>query len=142
MGILFDVNILMALGWDTHVFHPRVLRWFQLHPADEWWTCAFTESAFIRLSSNPKIIPRPPTPSEARTKLGQMLLHPLHRFASDAPCLQNGVYDEPLSLATSSGHVPDACLIGLARHHGLRLLTADTGLARIAGSFPRIELLP
>ncbi len=30
MGILFDVNILMALGWDTHVFHQRVLEWWGL----------------------------------------------------------------------------------------------------------------
>jgi uncharacterized protein len=142
MGVLFDVNILMALGWDTHVFHQRVLRWFQLHPDDEWWTCAFTESAFIRLSSNPKVVPLPPTPAEARAKLSQMFQHPLHHFATDLPSPLESVYDEHLALATKSEHVPDAILIGLARYHGLRFLTADTRLAKLAGGFSHIEWLP
>lgn len=142
MGVLFDVNILMALGWETHVFHQRVLEWFKLHPTDEWWTCALTESAFIRLSSNPKVIATPPSPAEARAKLVQMLQHPLHRFATEAPSPRQPVFDEHLSLATKAEHVPDSYLIGLARHHGLRFLTSDAGLKKFAGSYPHIELLP
>jgi uncharacterized protein len=142
MGILFDVNILMALGWDTHVFHQRVLEWFKNHPSDDWWTCALTESAFIRLSSNPKVINVPPSPTEARVKLAQMLQHPLHHFAADTPSPQHRVFDDHLTLATKAEHVSDAYLIGLARHHGLRFLTADAGLVRLAGSYPHIELLP
>ena len=122
MGVLFDVNILMALGWESHVFRQRVLEWFKLHPADEWWTCALTESAFIRLSSNPKVIAVPPSPAEA-------------------PSPRQPVFDEHLSLATKAEHVPDAYLIGLARHHGLRFLTTDAGLKKFAGSYPHIELL-
>lgn len=142
MGILFDVNILMALGWDNHVFHQRVLEWFKNHPADDWWTCALTESAFIRLSSNPNVITAPPTPAEARVKLAQMIQHPLHHFGADAPSPRQNVFDEHLSLATKAEFVPDAYLIGLARHHGLRFLTADAGLSRLMGSYSHIELLP
>ena len=85
MRVLFDVNILMGLGWANHLFHPQILQWFQSHPTAEWWTCALTESAFIRLSSNPKAVTLPLAPADARERLRQMLNHPLHRFAEVAP---------------------------------------------------------
>ena len=141
MGVLFDVNVLLALGWGNHLFHRHVLNWFQANAADEWWTCALTEAAFIRLSSNPKAVTSALSPGDARERLRQMLNHPLHRFAQDTPSPLDAVFDEHLTLAAKAEHVPDAYLIGLARHHGLRFLTADTRLKRLAGSYTNIEFL-
>ena len=141
MRVLFDVNILMGLGWANHLFHPQILQWFQSHPTAEWWTCALTESAFIRLSSNPKAVTLPLAPADARERLRQMLNHPLHRFAEVAPSPLEPIFDAHLKLAAKAEHVPDAYLIGLARHHGLRFLTADTRLKRLAGAFREIDFL-
>ena len=141
MGVLFDVNVLLALGWSNHLFHQQVLRWFETHAGDEWWTCSLTESAFIRLSSNPKAVTAALSPADARERLRQMLNHPLHRFAASTPSPLESVFDEQMQLSSKAEHVTDAYLIGLAKHHGLRFLTADTRLRRLVGTYSGIEFL-
>lgn len=141
MGILLDVNVLMALGWRNHVFHRQTLDWFQSHSKEEWWTCAVTESAFIRLSSNPKAVTVPLSPGDARERLRQMLNHPLHRFASELPSPLEAIFDGPTRLSSKAEHVPDAYLIGLAMHHRLHLLTADRRLKHLAGKKLVVDFL-
>jgi toxin-antitoxin system PIN domain toxin len=56
---LLDVNALVALAWDSHVHHAAMRTWFAANAGRGWATCPITESGFVRVSSNPKVLPSP-----------------------------------------------------------------------------------
>lgn len=126
---LLDVNVLIALAWPSHVHHRRARDWLQRHAAEGWATCPLTQSAFVRISSNPKIIPDAVTPREALTLLGRMVVLPHHVFWPDDVGITHP--DVPTALLVGHRQVTDAYLLGLAIHHGGRLATLDTGLSAL-----------
>lgn len=55
---LYDVNLLLALFCPDHEYHAIARRW-RVRCTDKLWaTCEISVSGFIRLSSNPSIIPQ------------------------------------------------------------------------------------
>jgi predicted nucleic acid-binding protein len=51
---LLDVNALVALGIQQHVFHDRTARWIHSRlsrPEDKFLTCSITEMGFVRIVS-------------------------------------------------------------------------------------------
>ena len=133
---LLDVNALVALAWDSHVHHAAVRSWFARHSPRGWATCPLTESGFVRVSSNPKVLPAPIGVDAARGVLATLRGVDGHTFLADDVSLVDG--DVPRVL----GHrqVTDAHLLTLARRRGVRLLTFDAGLAALADG-RGIELL-
>ena len=86
--------------------------------------------AFIRISSNPNIIPEAVTPREALALLSEIIALPGHRFWPDEI--------EPTAMSIFStlalvGHrqVTDAYLLALALHHKATLVTFDKGIAEL-----------
>ena len=127
---LLDVNVLIALAWPQHVHHPQAHAWFERVGRKAWASCPLTELAFVRISSNPKIIANAVSPRAAAAALAQMIALPGHTFwADDLPV--NGL--TALSGTAMTGHrqVTDAYLIELARHHGGVLATLDASLAEL-----------
>ena len=53
MQHLLDANSLIALGWPAHEHHVPMKDWFNGHAARGWATTAFTQSAFVRIISQP-----------------------------------------------------------------------------------------
>ena len=49
---LLDVNALLALLWENHMFHARMARWFVNNENRGWATCPITEQGFVRIVSN------------------------------------------------------------------------------------------
>jgi toxin-antitoxin system PIN domain toxin len=133
---LLDVNVLVALVWDSHVHHAATRTWFAANSEDGWATCPVTESGFVRVCSNPKILPHPVGVEAARSVLGSLRAAPGHAFLSDDVSI--GDADVP----PMSGHrqVTDAHLLTLARRRGRRLVTFDRGLLELAGGRD-VELL-
>lgn len=131
---LLDVNMLIALAWPSHVHHRLAQRWFSRHHASGWATCPLTQHAFVRLSSNPKIIPEAVTPKEAMALLDSVVSMKSHQFWQDDISLLNE--SVPSGLLLGHRQVTDAYLLGLAIHHGGRLVTLDSGLTALipAGS--------
>ncbi|HEV2992076.1 MAG TPA: TA system VapC family ribonuclease toxin [Candidatus Angelobacter sp.] len=127
MAFLLDVNVLVALLWETHGDHLRVQQWFARHSPKGWATCAFTQTAFVRISSNPAIFPNAVRPSEAIEMLDKDLLHPSHQFWKDEFSFTEAVKPFRERLA---GHrqVTDAYLLGLAIHKKGKLATMDRGV--------------
>ena len=82
MGLL-DVNALVALAWDSHVHHARMRAWFADHGAAGWATCPVSESGFVRVSSNPKVLPSPIGVAAARAVLTALRTAGAHRFLAD-----------------------------------------------------------
>ena len=123
-GFLLDVNVLIAMAWPTHRAHERVLQWLARHAHEGWATCPLTQTAFVRILSNPSFSPNALTPANALALLQANLGHPAHRFWPDEIRLADSLGRFAQRLA---GHqqVTDAYLLGLAMHKKGKLATMD-----------------
>jgi toxin-antitoxin system PIN domain toxin len=126
-GHLLDANALIALLWPRHEHHDRLRRWFSRHAAQGWATCAFTQSAFVRIACQPAFAGQALAVSEVSELLMRNAAHPGHRLlamdfgmAEVLGCCTGGVV----------GHrqVTDAWLLTLAVRHAMKLLTLDRGV--------------
>jgi len=88
-----------------------------------------TQCAFVRISSNPRIIPEAVTPKEALALLSEVVKHATHAFWAD----DIGILDDHVPSGLLVGHrqVTDAYLLGLAIRHGGRLITLDAGVSAL-----------
>ena len=125
---LLDVNALVALAWDSHVHHEAVRAWFAANSVNGWATCPVTESGFVRVSSNPKVLPSFIAVKAARGVLAALRDAGGHRFLVD----DVSPTDPDVPRIVGHRQVTDAQLLALARRHGTRLLTFDTGIAALA----------
>ncbi len=133
---LLDVNALVAMVWDSHVHHATIRAWFAANGADGWATCPITESGFVRVSSNPRVLPHAIGVEAARGVLTALHRAEGHTFLVDDVSI--GDADVP----RLSGHrqVTDAHLLTLARRRKVRLVTFDRGLLELSGGHG-VELL-
>jgi uncharacterized protein len=128
---LLDVNVLIAMIWPTHRAHAKVQQWLAHHPREKWATCPFTETAFVRILSNPAFSPDALTPSDAIALLRSNLAHPAHQFwSNDIGLLDAIAYCE--SRIVGHQQITDAYLLGLAIHKKGRLVTLDSSIASLA----------
>lgn len=125
---LLDVNALVALAWDSHVHHTSIRSWFSANGSTGWATCPITESGFVRVSSNQRALPKAISVDAACGVLAALCAHSAHRFLSDDVSLSDG--DVPR--ITGYRQVTDAHLLTLARRHGMRLVTFDSGILAMA----------
>ena len=123
-GFLLDVNILIAMAWPTHRAHAKVQDWLARHAREGWATCPLTQTAFVRILSNPAFSPNALTPGDALALLRANLAHPVHRFWADEVSFVQAL--EPF-VPRLTGHqqVTDAYLLGLAMHKKGKLATMD-----------------
>jgi toxin-antitoxin system PIN domain toxin len=130
-GYLLDVNVLIALAWPHHVSHSQAHEWFERHASAGWATCPLTQTAFVRISSNPGIIATAVSPRTAYALLADMMKHPKHQFWPDDISLD--AFSAELSGALV-GHrqVTDAYLLRLALEHEGQLATFDRGILSLA----------
>jgi uncharacterized protein len=127
---LLDVNVVIAMAWPAHSAHAKVIAWFLRHAHDEWATCPLTQTAFVRIISNPSFSPDALTPVDAVTLLQAYLNHPAHKFWADDLSLLQAL--EPLTSGLS-GHqqVTDAYLLGLAIHKNGKFATMDRAISSL-----------
>lgn len=125
---LLDVNALVALAWDAHVHHAAVRTWFGASATAGWATCPVTESGFVRVSSNPKVLAGAIGVEQARDVLRALRRHEGHRFLGDDVSLA----DTEIPRLIGHRQVTDAHLLALARRHDTRLVTFDTAAAGLA----------
>jgi toxin-antitoxin system PIN domain toxin len=124
---LLDINILVALAWPNHEHHESAARWFQENEKAGWATCPVTQSGFIRVSSNQRIIPEAKSPREAAELLARIVGLPNHVFFADDRGLVSSSFVD-FGKLTGYRQVTDAHLLGIALRHGGRLATLDRGL--------------
>jgi uncharacterized protein len=125
---LLDVNALVALAWDSHVHHEAVRAWFAAKSAEGWATCAVTESGFVRVSSNPEVLPSSIGVEAARAVLSALREVGAHRFLIDDVSLT----DADIPPIVGHRQVTDAQLLTLTRRHDIRLVTFDAGVVTLA----------
>jgi toxin-antitoxin system PIN domain toxin len=126
---LLDANVLIAMAWPSHIHHKTAREWFSAKGAKSWATCPMTQCAFVRISSNPKIIADAVSPNEAHSMLSVMTSHKGHVFWPDALNLAHDGFDSMLI----AGHrqVTDAYLLLLASSKKGRLSTFDRSVGHI-----------
>lgn len=157
---LLDVNVLVALAWPNHVHHGVATEWFEAQEfggldsgaqesgaplCGRWATTPFTESGFVRVSSNRSAIPTASTPDLAIEVLEAMTKLPGHAFwADDVPLVvgirangagpdgESGRAIDPTTIRTHRD-VTDAHLVALALRHGGVLSTLDKEIANRLG---------
>jgi toxin-antitoxin system PIN domain toxin len=134
--MLLDVNVLIALAWPNHPFHQRAVIRLARREC-RWATCLLTQAAFVRLSSNPTVIPGAKTPAEAGDLLGRLIDDANHVFL-EAKSRQLAQLQELLERCHGPNQVNDAFLIWLAVSHRATLLTFDSHLRHLA---PKPELV-
>jgi toxin-antitoxin system PIN domain toxin len=128
---LLDVNFLVALGWPTHVHHVRASDWFLSHRREGWATCPVTESGFVRVSSNHRVISDARTPGEAAHLLEGLRAVGGHVFWTDAVSVADHA-DLIADGVHGSSAVTDAHLLLLARNYDGEVATFDRGLVSLA----------
>ena len=125
---LLDVNALVALAWDSHIHHARVREWFAANSSAGWATCPITESGFVRVSTNPKVLPSRIGVADARRVLAALRAAEGHQFLVDDVSL----VDDDVPTIAGYRQVTDAHLLTLARRRGVRLVTFDAAIAALA----------
>jgi len=119
---LLDVNVLMALAWDDHEHHARAHAWFAQFSNAGFATCNVTQSGFLRVSLNPKVMNCRLGISEILAQLESFTKHPNHKFWEDG-ALQT---ESPVwQKVTGHGQVTDTNLALIAHRHGGKLVTLD-----------------
>lgn len=130
MSHLLDANALIALGWPTHEHHPAMVRWFRQHARAGWATTALTQSAFVRIVSQPAFAGRPIAIVEAAELLLRNTAHAKHRLVA-----LNFGFADVLAACTGGilGHrqVTDAWLLTAAIRNEMKLLTFDGGIGQL-----------
>ncbi len=136
---LLDANVLIALAWPVHIHHQAARRWFAAHRAQGWATCSFTETAFVRISSNPRVFASAAGVPEALQALQALRNLPAHEFLNDQVSLIGSPFRP---FIVHHQQVTDAHLLTLAHSNGSRLVTFDQGITRlIPASIPAADVL-
>lgn len=135
---LLDLNLLVALAWPNHVHHRPALAWFVEHRDAGWATCPATESGFVRVSSNRRVVPEARTPREAIELLRDLVALPGHEFWPDDVSFATG---QDIAVDALLGHrqVTDAHLVALAVGRRGRVATFDRGLRELVVAPHRAE---
>jgi uncharacterized protein len=126
-GFLLDANVLIAMAWPAHRAHEKVQSWLAPHACEGWATCPLTQTAFVRILSNPAFSPDAITTADAVMLLEANLAHPSHRFWTEEISLTE-VLKSFLPRLRGHQQVTDAYLLGLAIHRKGKLVTMDRAL--------------
>jgi len=62
---LLDVNVLIALTEPGHEHYQKTQQWFDSSSNSFWGACPFTETGFLRITTNPAFRPGPRTLGQA-----------------------------------------------------------------------------
>jgi predicted nucleic acid-binding protein len=117
----------MALGFEDHSFHDRIVEWLQSNVEAELVTCSIVELGFVRVLSQTAAYSV--TINQARGLVDNL------RNSMDRPV---GFISDDQDVSRlprwvkSSGQTTDGHLVELAKAHGCRLATFDT---RIPGAY-------
>ena len=130
MAWLLDVNALIALIDPLHVHHESMHRWFETRHPRDWATCPLVENGFVRVLSQPMYPSGRRSPAEVIGILESLKSHQagVHRtLPDDISLADTAVFAR--EFLSGPKQVTDSYLLGLARQHGLRLVSFDRSLA-------------
>ncbi|MEJ7715474.1 MAG: TA system VapC family ribonuclease toxin [Thermoleophilaceae bacterium] len=135
MSQTVDVNVLVYAVNEDAEEHGQALRLIErLGQGPEiiylFWP---TIMGFLRIATNPGILPNPLSTADATETIGDLLSRPHVRTPGEAPGFWD-LYLDTVGARSRANDVPDAHLAGLMRQHGVGIIhTRDRGFRRFAG---------
>lgn len=130
MRALLDINVLLALLDRDHVLHEQGRRWLMQEVPHGWASCAVTQNGFIRILSQPGY-PNPVSTGKAIRLLATATSTAHHEYwHNDVSILDKTTFDP--ARIHGPRQLTDVYLLGLAAHHGGRLVTFDQTIALAA----------
>ncbi len=135
MRALLDVNALIAMSDEDHLFNVSVRRWW-IGWEGGWASCPLTENGFLRILSQPSYT-KPMSMTEAMDLLDIAIGLGKHEFWPDDLSLIDGARIDRRHVLGPK-QLTDIYLLALAVKHGGRLITFDRGipLAAVRGATP------
>ena len=129
--LLPDVNVWLALTFDSHVHHVAAKTWFDGLSNEVCFFCRMTQQGFLRLATNAKVFgPHAVTLAEAWRLYDAYLSDPRVSFADEPAGLENH-WRTFTQTQSFSPHVwNDAYLAALALAGKLELVTFDKGFSQ------------
>ncbi|MES2093515.1 MAG: TA system VapC family ribonuclease toxin [Actinomycetota bacterium] len=137
-SFLLDVNVLIALSWPHHVHHGRAQDWFGSLTGG-WATTPITESGFLRLSMNERVVGTSVSMADSLGMLAAIRGTAGHQFIADGSSLASSTID--LGGLVTSRQVTDAHLVDLAAAAGAVLATLDRGIPQMLADADREHVL-
>ncbi len=119
MNALVDINLLLAVGWESHEHHREAKAW--LTGVKRFATCAITELGFLRVSMSPGY--------RAEFSSAVAVMAAIRKLNS-AVFLAGDISIEQLPVLPRYQETTDAWLVALARQHNLQFATLDEALIR------------
>ncbi|MEI8036897.1 MAG: type II toxin-antitoxin system VapC family toxin [Verrucomicrobiota bacterium] len=132
--ILIDANLLLYAEDSLSPHHAAAKAWLdkQLSGADPVGLCWTTLTAFLRITTNQRIMQRPLSLAEASAKVSGWLAQPCVRLVQPTS-LHWAILQKIMAEAgVVANLVPDAHLAALAMEHASVLCSADGDFARFS----------
>lgn len=132
--LLPDVNVWLALVFNTHVHHPPALAWINGLSSEISYFCRLTQLGFLRLANNPKVFPKDAVSVAVAWQLYDTTRNdPRVSFASEPPGLESAWRQLTQGQQFSPQLWNDAYLAAFAQTGGYELVTFDKAIAQYPG---------
>ncbi len=129
-----DINVWLALTFDSHVHHPAAKTWFDGLPNDAaCFFCRLTQQGFLRLATNPSVFGKHAlTLPDAWQKYDILLSDPRVAFAGEPADLETHWRTFTQHQSFSPKVWNDAYLAAFAVAANLEMVTFDKGFSQYA----------
>jgi hypothetical protein len=125
-----DVNLWLALAFDSHVHHPTALAWFQA-AGQTCHFCRLSQQGFLRLATNPKVFNSEAVSlREAWAMYDAIQADPLVAYADEPKLIETYWRAYTRGESFTPKLWSDAYLAAFAQAAQLELVTFDAGFRR------------
>jgi len=133
-SLLPDVNLWLAMTFDSHAHHPSAKTWFDALTDQRIYFCRLTQQGFLRLATNPKVVGKHVlTLTEAWQKYDTYLNDPRISCAAEPGSVESHWRTFSQGNTFSPNVWTDAYLAAFSVASNYELVTFDSGFTRYAG---------
>ena len=133
--IVVDLNLLVYATNEDALQHDSARRWWEgvLSRGESVGLAWVVVLGFLRLTTNPRVMPRPLTPEQAMGIIDSWLDQPAVQMLEATERHWEILKEILAPLGTAGNLTSDAHLASLAIEHGARLVSTDNDFARFSG---------
>ena len=133
-SLLPDVNVWLAMTFDSHIHHPAAKSWFDALTDELLFFCRLTQMRFLRLATNPKVVGKHAlTLDDAWQKYDAYLSDPRIAVAAEPANIEARWRKFAQGKTYSPNLWNDAYLAAFALAGSYEMVTFDTGFQKFPG---------